>query len=117
MIVEFAFCTLLSESRTESFSDLCRGTVSVTEFSTMCALFIQNSGVCLPVLVLFFVLTELIKSHILIVEKSPGSTAHFLSENNFCDFLQIEVVLGGGSKLQDVFLNIQIIESSNDNVC
>ena len=106
MIVEFAFCTLLSESRTESFSDLCRGAVSVTQFSAMCALFIYDSSVCLPVLVLLFVLAEFVESHILIVEKSPGSTAHFLSENNFCDFLEIEVVLGSGSKLQYVFLNI-----------
>ena len=57
------------------------------------------------------------KSHILIVEKLPGSATSFLSEDNFCDFLQIEVVLGSGSKLENVFLNVWIIESSNDDVC
>ena len=88
MIVKLAIRALLSESRAESFSDLCRGTVSVTKFSTMCALFVKNSGVCVTVLFLLFVLTELVKSH-LIVEKFPGSDAGFLSENNFCDFLEI----------------------------
>ena len=116
MIVELAIRALLSESRAESFSDLCRGTVSVTEFSTMCALFVENSGISLTVPFMLLVLAELIKSGILIVEKFPGSAASFLSEDNFRDFLEIEIVLGGGSKLENVFLNIRIIESSHDDV-
>ena len=117
MIVELAFCTLLSVSRAESLSDLCRSTVSVTDFSTVRTTFIQNSGICFLAMFLLFVLAELMKPHILIVEKLPGSTASFLSEDNFCDFLEIEIVLGSGSKLENVFLNVQIIESSNDDVC
>ena len=116
MIVEIALFTLLSKSRAESFSDLCRGTVSMAELSTMCTTFIQNSGVCLPVLFLLFVLAEVMKSHILIVEELPGSAASFLGEDNFCDFLKIELVLSSGSKLKNVLLDVQIVESSDNDV-
>ena len=116
MIVEIAFFTLLSESRAESFSNLCRRTVAMAELSTMCTTFIQSSGVCLPVLFLLFVLAEVMKSHILIVEELPGSIASFLSKDNFCDFLEVELVLGSGSQLENVFLNIRIIKSSHDDV-
>ena len=116
MVVEIAIRTLLSESRAEIFSDLRRGTVSMAEFTAMCTLFSQNSGVRLTVLFLLFVLTELMKSRLLVVEKLPGSAASFLSEDNFCDFLEVEVVLGGGSKLKNVFLNVRIVKSTNNDV-
>ena len=79
----------------------------MTELSTMCTTFIQNSGICLPVLFVLFVLAEVMKSHILIVEEFPGSTASLLSKDNFCDFLEIELVLSSGSKLENVLLDVR----------